>query len=136
MAFVINVIKWLLWTVETMYFDVVEPVFLYLQHLPTQGSLLLRPRCVKTCCWCSRFSGPPFQHTGGYVETSFSLPGSTLKRVSTYHTPPGTLKLEKAQFQVTLLVSDYPRGYRGYVETGFKVPPGILKLKNPLLFDP
>ena len=27
MAFVINVIKWLLWTVETMYFDVVEPVF-------------------------------------------------------------------------------------------------------------
>ena len=26
MAFVINVIKWLLWTVETMYFDVVEPV--------------------------------------------------------------------------------------------------------------
>ena len=27
MAFVINVIKWLLWTVETIYFDVVEPVF-------------------------------------------------------------------------------------------------------------
>ena len=27
MAFVINVTKWLLWTVETMYFDVVEPVF-------------------------------------------------------------------------------------------------------------
>ena len=27
MAFVINVIKWILWTVETMYFDVVEPVF-------------------------------------------------------------------------------------------------------------
>ena len=29
MAFVINVIKWLLWTVtvETMYFDVVEPIF-------------------------------------------------------------------------------------------------------------
>ena len=27
MAFVINVIKWLLWTVETLYFDVVEPVF-------------------------------------------------------------------------------------------------------------
>ena len=35
MAFVINVIKWLLLTVETMYFDV-EPVFLYLQHLPPQ----------------------------------------------------------------------------------------------------
>ena len=31
MAFVIIVIKWLLWTVETMYFDVVEPVFLNLQ---------------------------------------------------------------------------------------------------------
>ena len=28
MAFVINVIKWLLRTVETMYFDVVEPVFI------------------------------------------------------------------------------------------------------------
>ena len=28
MAFVINGIKWLLWTVETMYFDVVVPVFL------------------------------------------------------------------------------------------------------------
>ena len=27
MAFEINVIKWLMWTVETMYFDVVEPVF-------------------------------------------------------------------------------------------------------------
>ena len=27
MAFVIDVIKWLLWTLETMYFDVVEPVF-------------------------------------------------------------------------------------------------------------
>ena len=27
MAFVINVIKWLLSEVETMYFDVVEPVF-------------------------------------------------------------------------------------------------------------
>ena len=27
MTFVIIVIKWLLWTVETMYFDVVEPVF-------------------------------------------------------------------------------------------------------------
>ena len=29
MAFVINFIKWLLWTatVETMYFDVVEPIF-------------------------------------------------------------------------------------------------------------
>ena len=27
MAFVINVFKWLLWTVETMYFDVAEPVF-------------------------------------------------------------------------------------------------------------
>ena len=27
MAFEINVIKWLLWTVEPMYFDVVEPVF-------------------------------------------------------------------------------------------------------------
>ena len=30
MAFVLNVIyiEWLLWTVETMYFDVVEPVFI------------------------------------------------------------------------------------------------------------
>ena len=27
MAFVIKVIKWLLWTVDTMYFDVVEPIF-------------------------------------------------------------------------------------------------------------
>ena len=27
MAFVINVIKWFLWTVETMYLDVVGPVF-------------------------------------------------------------------------------------------------------------
>ena len=25
--FVINVTKWLLWTIETMYFDTVEPVF-------------------------------------------------------------------------------------------------------------
>ena len=32
MIFGINVNKWLLWTVETMYFDVVEPVFLYLQN--------------------------------------------------------------------------------------------------------
>ena len=27
MAFVLNVIEWLLWTVETMYFDVGELVF-------------------------------------------------------------------------------------------------------------
>ena len=27
MAFVINVIIWLMWTVETMYFDVVETIF-------------------------------------------------------------------------------------------------------------
>ena len=33
MAFVINVIKWLLWTVETMYFDVVEPVFYIYSNL-------------------------------------------------------------------------------------------------------
>ena len=34
MAFVINVIKWLLWTVETMYFDVVEPVFYICSNFP------------------------------------------------------------------------------------------------------
>ena len=27
MAFLINVIKWLLWTVQAMYFDAVGPVF-------------------------------------------------------------------------------------------------------------
>ena len=26
-GFVINIIKWLLWTVESLYFDAVEPVF-------------------------------------------------------------------------------------------------------------
>ena len=29
MTFVITITKWLVWTVETMYFDVVEPVFLF-----------------------------------------------------------------------------------------------------------
>ena len=32
MVFVINVIKWLLWTVVTMKFYVAEPLFLYLQQ--------------------------------------------------------------------------------------------------------
>ena len=70
---------------------------------------------------CNRFSVPPFQHTGGggYVETSFSLPGCALKLVSAYvensfNVPPGTLKLEKAQFQAI-----YP---------SFRLPTGTLKL--------
>ena len=33
---------------------------------------------------CSRFSVLPFQHTEGYVETSFSIPRGTLKLVSAY----------------------------------------------------
>ena len=40
MAFVINVIKCLLWTVETMYFDVVESFF------------------VSTASWPARFATP------------------------------------------------------------------------------
>ena len=39
MAFVINVIKWLLWTVETMYFDVVEPVFYIYSNKESIGSI-------------------------------------------------------------------------------------------------
>ena len=39
MAFVINVIKWLLWTVETMYFDVVEPAFLSTVYESSVGSI-------------------------------------------------------------------------------------------------
>ena len=39
MAFVINVIKWLLWTVETMYFDVVEPAFLSTVNKSSVGSI-------------------------------------------------------------------------------------------------
>ena len=35
-AFVINVIKWLLWTVENMYFDVVEPVFISTASSPAR----------------------------------------------------------------------------------------------------
>ena len=34
MAFVINVIKWLLCIVDTMYFDVVEPVFFIYSIFP------------------------------------------------------------------------------------------------------
>ena len=43
MALLIYFIKWLLWTVETMYFDVVEPVF-YAARRKT--SVLVRPNCA------------------------------------------------------------------------------------------
>ena len=39
MDFVINVIKWLLWTVETMYFDVVEPVLYIYSKKSALGSI-------------------------------------------------------------------------------------------------
>ena len=60
---------------------------------------------------CSRFSVPPFSILGGYVETSFSLPGGTLKRFNVLPPPPGTLKLEKAQFEIT--------------SPSFRLPPGV-----------
>ena len=66
-------------------------------------------------CRCSRFSVPPFQHTGGYVDTSFSLPG-------------GTLKLEKGQFQVPSPGVRLPPPPGGYVEASFGVPGDTLKL--------
>ena len=56
---------------------------------------------------CIRFSVPPF-----------SIPGGTLKLVSTY--PTGTLKLEKDQLEVTSPSFRLP--FRGYVETSFSVP--------------
>ena len=39
MAFVINVIKWLLWTVETMYFYVVEPFIISTVTKSSLGSI-------------------------------------------------------------------------------------------------
>ena len=48
MAFVINVTKWLPGRDYVFWCGGIR--FLYLQHLPPQGLLLLRPRCVKTCC--------------------------------------------------------------------------------------
>ena len=53
MAFVITVSKWL-YTVDSRdyVFWCGGTRFLYLQHRPPQGSLLLRLRCVKTC-WSS-----------------------------------------------------------------------------------
>ena len=47
---------------------------------------------------------------------SFSIPGGTLKLVSAYRTafnvPPGKLKLEKAQFQITSPSFRLPLGVR------------------------
>ena len=67
------------------------------------SDILFGPKLAYIRFRCSRFSVPPFQHTGGYVETSFNL-------------PPGKLKLEESQFQITpggtlKLVSAY-RGVR------------------------
>ena len=43
MALLFYFIKWLLWTVETMYFDVVEPVFYAARR---KSSVLVRPNCA------------------------------------------------------------------------------------------
>ena len=63
---------------------------------------------------CSRFSEPPFQHTGGLGPTMklvSSYRGVTCKLVSTY--PRGTLKLENnVSFKLPPLVSDHPAGVR------------------------
>ena len=73
---------------------------------------------------------PPFQHTGRYVETSFSLPGGYVE--TSFNVTPGTLKLEKGQFQVTS-PSFMQITLRGYVETSFSVPGGTLKLVSKYL---